>query len=82
MRDSRIRGDCPLAERAAMQPTSAASVDVSIAVLSWINDELRQRLIIREEPESIRSLYWQQQAVTVLAASLSGFCFFVLQTWT
>lgn len=65
-----------------MQPTSAASVDVSIAVLSWINDELRQRLTFDEEPLPARAYYWQQQAITVLAASLSGFCFFVLQTWT
>ncbi len=64
-----------------MQPTASASVDISIAVLSWINEELRQSLAASEEEQLVRALYWQQQAVTVLTASLTGFCFLVLHAW-
>ena len=64
-----------------MQPTASASVDISIAVLSWINEELRQSLVASEEEQLVRALYWQQQAVTVLTACLTGFCFLVLHAW-
>ncbi|MFO0919725.1 MAG: hypothetical protein U0872_15615 [Planctomycetaceae bacterium] len=64
-----------------MQPTASASVDISIAVLSWINEELRQSLVVEQEVQLVRTLYWQQQAVTVLAAGLTGFCFLVLHAW-
>jgi uncharacterized membrane protein len=65
-----------------MPPNVSPSIEVSIAVLSWINDRLRQSAQEAEASERLRTTEWMQHAVTVLAVGLSGLCVMVLQRWS
>lgn len=66
-----------------MQLETSSSVEISIAVLSWINDHLRDSAE-HSQPKSklFLQVEWLQNVVTVLAAGLIGGCVMVLQHWT
>src|SRR5690349_12625930 len=61
----------PLAERAAMSSAATPSVEISIALLSWINDQLRDSVAKTETQQLRRRVEWLQNTVTALAAGLS-----------
>lgn len=64
-----------------MHADVSPSVEISIAMLSWINEQLRTAI---PEPETARfylPLDWIQNTVTVLTVMLSGFGLLALQRW-
>ena len=65
-----------------MQSNTMTSVEISIALLSWINDNLRDTVVQREQRRLMHSVAWLQNTVTVLAVGLSGLCVLVLQRWS
>lgn len=65
-----------------MQPHASPSVEISIALLSWINDQLRDSVKDREKRRNFLTVDWLANAVTVLAAGLFGLCVMVLQRWS
>lgn len=61
-----------------MTSDASPSVEISIAMLSWINDQLRASAI--EEQTQLASIAgWVPSLVTLLAFSLGGVCVLVLQ---
>ena len=65
-----------------MQPNASPSVEISIALLSWINDQLRDAVEQRQPRRFHWASDWLQNAVTVLATVLFGLCVMVLQRWS
>lgn len=65
-----------------MPVNANASVEISIALLSWVNDQLKETAMEHEERRVIRKAYWIQQAVTVLSLGLSGLCVLALHQWS
>lgn len=62
-----------------MHADASSSVEFSIAMLSWINEQLRDSL---PEPPAMRfslRIGWVQNTVTVLTVFLSGFGLLALQ---
>jgi hypothetical protein len=57
----------------------APSVEISIALVSWINDQLKESIVQREQQRRTRFLRWRQHALATLAAGFSGLC--VLVRW-
>lgn len=65
-----------------MQPNATPSVEISIALLSWINDQLRESVEHRQPSRLRLTTDWLQNTVTVLATMLFGLCLMVLQRWS
>jgi hypothetical protein len=65
-----------------MQSHTIPSAEISIALLSWINDQLRETVVQREQQRLRYWDEWRHNAVTVLAAGLSCLCVLVLQRWS
>lgn len=61
-----------------MHATATPSVEISIALLSWINDQMRDS-IARKERQQVRRSEWLKNTVTVLATGLSCLCVLLLQ---
>lgn len=60
--------------------TPAATAQISVLTLSWINDQLRRELLrkMAEEnpPKPTAKLGWQRQMIAAVTGLLSGFAFF------
>ncbi len=65
-----------------MQPSATPSEEISIALLSWINDQLRDSAARQLKRHNFPIAEWVQNTVTVLAAGLFGLCVMVLQRWS
>jgi hypothetical protein len=68
-------------ERAVMQSTATPSVEISIAMLSWINYQLRETIAVEEDRQLSRTAEWIQHAVTAISVALMGTCILMLQRW-
>lgn len=65
-----------------MQPSATPSEEISIALLSWINDQLRDSAERQLKSHSFPTYEWLQNTVSVLAGGLFGLCVMVLQRWS
>ncbi len=59
--------------------SNAPTVEISIAMVSWINDRLKESIVQREQERNLRFVRWRRNAAATLAAGLSGLC--VLLRW-
>jgi hypothetical protein len=65
-----------------MSPNVSPSAELSVALLSWINDRLRESAVQQATYRRLRTAQRMQHLVTILALGLSGLCVVVLQTWS
>ena len=65
-----------------MQPTALPSIEISVALLSWVNAQLRTAVLEQEERRILHTAAWIQNGITVVSVMLSGLCVMVLQRWS
>ena len=64
-----------------MHSSASPSVEISIALLSWINEQLRESAE-ESAPRPFNLAEWLQPVATALAIGLSGLCMVALQRWS
>jgi hypothetical protein len=62
--------------------SNTPSIEISIALVSWINDRLKESIVQREQSRRWRFAEWRQNAGAAIAVGLSGLCVLVLQRWS